>query len=286
MSIPPPKKKPSGGRPLTRRLLSKESSSQSPQASVTHFGTIIEDPTTSSTNLYATLSDAEANVPKPWTDSQMVQSPQLNDSPEDEFFGRRLLSDSPRSGSLTPAYTSSSTSSVNAPTTQTDTKRKRPALVLRPKASLDPSIASTSSSISPPISPSRARWNQLREHVRSASIKEFDSSSPRLAAARATSPVPSFTSFSQMGVPTSASAPLRPSTPKPRLGLFRFGQVVNEARNAADKSARDFANDVQRACWAVRSKDMRGLKVEKETTQVRCRCLLAFLTLTIWMAVL
>lgn len=266
MSIPPPKKKPSGGRPLARRIFSKDS--QSPPAQLP-FEPLNEQPTTT-TKLYTSFGDINSSYSRPWTDKAIVQSPQLKDSPEDELSGSYFSGSSqPSLASQVHSAASSSTSLLSRPQAQTETKRKRPVLELRPKDGLDPTSASSSTEPSPPISPSRARWNQLREHVRTASIKDFDVPSPRTAAARAVSPVPSFTSFSHGGIPTSA---LRSATPKPsRLGLFRFGQVVNEARSAADRSAKDFADDVRRACWAARSLDTKGVKMEREATQVRAR---------------
>ena len=252
MSIPPPTKKPSGGRPLARRLLSRDS--QSPQTSpVIPFYQVIDEGVAASTTKLLTEHDGYGSkVPKPWMGEEFVQSPQSKDGP-DVDNDAKLNSDASQSGFVTPTPASSTTSLITHSATQTETKRKKPTLELFSKGGLDPSSASTTSA-SPPISPSRARWNQLREHVRSASIKEFDIPSPRSSTVRSASPVPSFSSLSQLGA--AAPAAFRPSTPKPsRLGLFRFGQVVNEAKNAADRSARDFANDVQRACIAVRSKD-------------------------------
>jgi hypothetical protein len=72
----------------------------------------------------------------------------------------------------------------------------------------------------------------MREHVRSASIKELEHDMSRLiqahalqiATARSPSPVASFTSFLRLG---------DPATGRPRLNLFRFRQIDIEAKHVA-----------------------------------------------------
>lgn len=95
-------------------------------------------------------------------------------------------------------------------------------------------LASANDTTAPPPSPSRRRWDTIRHHVLPVSEGTETPSRP--------------SSPSESSIAGSA----RPSTPKG----YRFGQkrhvrqIVDEAR-AVDE-VRRFADELQRACWAVR----------------------------------
>lgn len=96
-----------------------------------------------------------------------------------------------------------------------------------------------------PLSPSRARWDNVRRHF-------IRSPSPSVAPSRA----PSLQS-----IPKPFASPLpgggRPGTPKssrfPRLGMR---QVVDTAREVAVDDVRKFALELERACIQLRSLDL------------------------------
>ncbi|KAG1862719.1 hypothetical protein DFJ58DRAFT_869677, partial [Suillus subalutaceus] len=86
---------------------------------------------------------------------------------------------------------------------------------------------------SPTRTPSKVRWEQLRQHV--------------LAAPRPASPPPS------AGTSQSSS---RPPTPKPsRFPRLGFRQVVEYAREAAVDESRRFAEELLQICWSFRVPD-------------------------------
>lgn len=108
-----------------------------------------------------------------------------------------------------------------------------------------------------PLSPSRHRWDTLRRHV----LPSQDSLSE-------TPPVPSTPSDTASIV--SSVGPSRPSTPKPsRFGVGRKGmrQVVEEAR-VADVS-RKVVEEIRNACWAIRFGPIAqtATRMERETSQ-------------------
>ncbi|CAL1699709.1 unnamed protein product [Somion occarium] len=96
-----------------------------------------------------------------------------------------------------------------------------------------------------PVSPSRRRWDTLRQHVipSSSSFSELSTHLPS---------TPSDTTSI-----ISSAAPSRPSTPKPsRFGVGKKGmrQVVEEAR--VDYESRKTLEEIRKACWTVRFGDM------------------------------
>ncbi|TFK72480.1 hypothetical protein BDN72DRAFT_957330 [Pluteus cervinus] len=100
----------------------------------------------------------------------------------------------------------------------------------------------------PPPSPSRIRWEQLRQQVL---VPAPPSQSPA-----------SFVASPQSFIPSGP--PTRSQTPKPsKLGRFGFRQVVEHVRDMSDDSRR-FASDIQRACWAARYPELHKSKSDKD----------------------
>lgn len=119
------------------------------------------------------------------------------------------------------------------------------------KSSLLSNVSSASdlATIDEPSSPSRRRWDDLRQHF----LPHLPSRAPDARS--------SFTP------PPALQAPPRPSTPKqfriPKLG---FKQAVEQAQEASvDRNAR-FADDVLRASRAVRSVESKAQRREREGT--------------------
>ena len=109
------------------------------------------------------------------------------------------------------------------------------------------SRASTPDSLSSTASPSRARWDKIRQHV-------------LLSAANAAqgSPQPQPT-------PLASSPPPRSTTPKPsRFPRLGFRQVVEQAKEDTDI----FTNEIRRACWMSRYPEYFKSKGERDVSTV------------------
>ena len=232
-----PTKRPSGGRPIVRRLFSKDSLSSPNLASAE----LVDSPLSVLQELSLTTED------KPWIGGGFVSSPTL---------GQRDVVTENSSGSTTPSsgVEGNTPSSLHAPIPKR--KKTKPSLEFV-------SLHSASTSPPPPFTPSKARWDQLRHHVL-PSVSSVTSKSSETTPPVA-SPPATFTSFSHLNLLN------RPSTPKTsRLARFAFRQVVNEARLVADDLTRRFSDDIQRACWAARFeetvKTKAGSKAEREGT--------------------
>lgn len=125
----------------------------------------------------------------------------------------------------------------------------------RNKQSRKPTPLNISRSTAPeetiPSSPSRARWEHLRQHVLPIPIRP------------ATPPVtqPHLTPPQQ----THSLPPPRSQTPKPsRLARLGFRQVVDQAREVAFDDTRKFAQELQRVCWSIRYVAPEKVKVDRE----------------------
>ncbi|EGO03702.1 hypothetical protein SERLA73DRAFT_101950 [Serpula lacrymans var. lacrymans S7.3] len=98
--------------------------------------------------------------------------------------------------------------------------------------------ASEKSGAPPSRTPSRVRWDRLRQHVVPSATSRPDS--PSSAASHTSS--------------TQTLPPSRPQTPKPsRLARLGFRQVVEHAREAAIDDSRKFSDEVFRICWTART---------------------------------
>ncbi|KAL5504188.1 hypothetical protein ACEPAH_8262 [Sanghuangporus vaninii] len=250
MSSRPPPKKPSGSRPNVRKLLSKDSFSS--LASFSKHGREASEPgildnsishRTSKPLTLPTLNENHGNkeTARPWMKEEVVSSPVSPKHERDPFKFDEYASS---------ANAQSVKRKVSKPTLPSESSSR---ILLTGQSTVsfatEPSRSSTSSP--PPVSPSRVRWDQLRQHVLPSS-------------SAAPSPDPSFTSFSQLSLATPV-----PTSPRPSRFAARFGfrQVVNEAREAADDITRRFAEDLQRACRSVRFGDSKPPKPEREATQ-------------------
>lgn len=250
----PPAKKPTGGRPNVGRLFSRGTLSPPLEPSSPPSLPYLREPETSQHsydhqkdvttsqgpyihNLSSRANEVEDVVEKPWLAREFVQSPAITRDHSEPYENS--------SGHSTPA----TAASVASPRISSFKN------ILIEDNRVTPS---ESKLVTPPLpSPSRARWEQLRQHVLPSVPKHSHSISS------VSSPAASFTSFSQLNLPGT-----RPSTPKlPRLARFGFRQVVVEAREAADDLTRKFSEDIQKACWDARFGDMRAPKPEREPTQ-------------------
>ncbi|KAI0066892.1 hypothetical protein BV25DRAFT_1820006 [Artomyces pyxidatus] len=158
-----------------------------------------------------------------WTGKQAVDSP----SPKDE---QRSFSPTPRSASP-----------------QLSGFRPRPMKKASLLSTLSTVTTDTSESMEPPPSPSKRRWDNLRQHVLPAGAAP-----PRMH---------------QPSASVSSATPPRPSTPKqfkiPRLG---FKQVVEQVQEVSVDQAKRFADDVLRGCWITRFGEQKVQKREREGT--------------------
>ena len=247
MSSRPPPKKPSGSRPNVRKLLSKDSLSS--LASFTKHGREASLPEVHDNSINRRAAkpltlpplNEDSNVQgvaRPWMKEELVSSPTSSRDERDPFDEYAAT-----------ANTQSVKLKFSKPTLPSESSSKAPPSGQSSRSSIsEPPRSSTSSP--PPVSPSRVRWEQLRQHV--------------LPSSGVPSPDPSFTAFSQLGLGTPIPASPRPSRFAARFG---FRQVVNEAREASDDITRRFSEDVQRACRAVRFGDSKPPKLEREATQ-------------------
>lgn len=93
-------------------------------------------------------------------------------------------------------------------------------------------------------SPSKARWEHLRQHVVPGVVSQPPSPPPQIQ--------------------QSTSLPPRSQIPKPsRLARLGFRQVVEHVRDITQDDSRRFAFDVHKACWAARHSEHQK-KGEKE----------------------
>ncbi|KAF8840555.1 hypothetical protein BDN67DRAFT_930122 [Paxillus ammoniavirescens] len=164
-----------------------------------------------------------------WTDDPIVESPQQT-----------------AAGDL--SFSPSLSGTLSGPPIHKRSFSPRFTHVFKASANSSGEQLSEQSDSAPTRTPSRARWEQLRQHV-------VPADAPRPA-----SPSSSVQNFD----PSS----LIPSTPKPsRLARLGFRHVVDHAREAAIDDSRMFADDILRLCWPSRIPDnARFGKHERENT--------------------
>jgi hypothetical protein len=150
-----------------------------------------------------------------WIDKKLVESPRLDE------------------------ISLSSLTSSNGPERRANIRRPTPMNLDTPIIHEDP----------PLISPSKARWEHLRQHVLPAPSRPI---TPSIA-----SPQPSL-------VTSITQPPSRTQTPKPSLFTRRFRHVVDQAREVDVDDTRTFADDLQNICWSIRS--VHKTKVDREPT--------------------
>ncbi|KAI0947727.1 hypothetical protein AcW1_009415 [Taiwanofungus camphoratus] len=237
-------KRPSGGRPLPRRLFSidslrREKSGSESDASSLASATGKRSPAPSYISITPKpVQTANEKEPDPlrnatatgteWTDKTIIQSPQGLD-------GQRF-----------PDREGEAKVKIHAP-------KPIPLDLSKTKGTLAGLVAEEDTT--QPLSPSRRRWNTVRAHVLPSLAS--GQSTPQLPAQRIESP--------GLGTPPSS----RPQTPKSyRFGQKKiFRQVVEQAREVAvDESRR--LEEILRACWAARFGEMSVRpKTEREASQ-------------------
>lgn len=130
--------------------------------------------------------------------------------------------------------------SEGSSTTSLGTEPKRKLEPVRPIALLASRSGSVDSTIATQ-SPTRARWENLRQHVLPSASRPM-SPPQRPPSAQST----------HQGIPP------RTTTPKPsRLARLGFKQVVEQAREAVDET-RKFGEEIKRACALARYPDSKG----------------------------
>lgn len=243
-------KKPSGGRPNVRKLLSKGSlgslssfvkpDSDNEQLSGPSSTVGSRKATGNQGSTVPSLGVINEKESSPWLSGEFASSPRL-DKGEGEIL---CLNDEKNGNGIRIVRTENPTST-----------HSNPEKIRTPTSAFHDSDASDSGS-QPPASPSSARWKSLRHHI--------------LPEAQITStPNPSVTSFPQFSSPASTpSSQTTPLTRPSRLATrFGFRQVVVETQHVADQTTRRFADEIQKACWEVRYTDSRSVKPEREATQ-------------------
>ncbi|KAG0706951.1 hypothetical protein DFH29DRAFT_96804 [Suillus ampliporus] len=253
--------RPIGSRPFQRRLLSSDSqkgfvvtsrsSSTKSQQPESLPNTVTEDIGSSQT-VHARVPSKAPTLPLMGVEKGNVSDSFIaqHGSESETWMGEPSV-ESPRSYTADEQRSPRSVAGgISSPSLQK--KSFSPALSHALKASSlsssthPPATERSDSGNAPTRTPSKARWEQLRQHV--------------LAAPRPASPTPSA---------RIVQSPSRPQTPKlsrfPRLG---FRQVVEHPRDAAlvDDSRR-FADELLQICWSIRVPDLsRQSKNERDGT--------------------
>ncbi|KAH7907950.1 hypothetical protein BJ138DRAFT_1128802 [Hygrophoropsis aurantiaca] len=239
-SLPP--RKPTGSRPLPKRLFSFDSDKTSIKSSRTVSDSrqveesISEDgrlhtriPSKASTLQLLMREDSNEDPftdPQRWTGGPLVDSPTTASDFDPIGPPPPISSPGIHKRSFSPKLISSLKSSTGAPSKSQTGER------------LD---------LGPTRTPSRVRWEQLRQHVVPVSP-------------RPSSPAPSV----QQSGPNGVLSPSRPQTPKPsRLARLGFRHVVEHAREAAIDDSRKFSDDIFRVCWSARAPDSSFSRVPK-----------------------
>lgn len=242
----PPSKKPTGARPNVRKLLSKDSLPS--LASITKHS---REPSQTDKSNESFKSRFRAGLPplgeikrsesepQTWVNEELVTSPtpvKEENNPFDDQLGKTVRL------------------SVSKPTLNSDSSSSLPFSKESKEGSTPTEHDFLALPTPPPHSPSRDRWNQIRQHILQPSSE-------------GASPNPSFTSFSQLNLSTPSQVGSAPTKTQPSRFAARLGfrHVVVEAREANDLT-RQFSEDIHRACWTVRFGDSRH-KPEREGTQ-------------------
>lgn len=114
-------------------------------------------------------------------------------------------------------------------------------------------------------SPSRARWEHLRQHVLPIPIRPATPPQPPPPPPGAVQTLP----------------PPRAPTPKPsRLARLGFRQVVEHAREVAFDDTRRFSLELERICWNIRFAEPQKVKVDREPMTIGSSLYLPFASST------
>ena len=266
------KKRPSGGQPFAKRLFSLDLNKSSKRAE--SQATLAAAEKSSLDESQPGSSDVPHNsrprVPglskrldfsfmeKPRASIDEGQDP-FSDSPSSATsrggiggWGGGRMMDSPDSASAEDRSFSPQSSTTNLPGRVTVEKsstassgwrrpRKKPSM-------LSARSEAYSESNEEPSSPSKLRWDHVRQHVL-----------PTNAALRPPPPIASSSIF---------TPPSRPGTPTKqfRIGKLGFKQVVEHIQEVSGDQSERFAKDVWDACWMARFGEQRAQKPEREVT--------------------
>lgn len=233
--------RPTGSRLLQKRihssdlqkgfLVTSRSSSKSQQPDSLLPDTVTEDvgssqharvPSRTSTLRLTGIASEKGNTSNSFSDQQGLESktwmgePQVESPLSYTVEEQRSARSPPFKKKFSPAFSHAFKASSSSSNTQ-------------------PHVAERSDSGNAPTrTPSKVRWEQLRQHV--------------LAAPRSASPTPS-AQISQ--------SPSRPQTPKPsRFPRLGFRHVVEHVREAAVDESRRFAEELLQICWSFRVPDL------------------------------
>ncbi len=200
-SKPQHAKRPSGARPLVRRLFSKDE--------VTSVGAKLGEETETNSSGSSTLPQiAELSEDQSWLGKGVIMSPVLSGE------------SSPRESNSSVSSPESSSPPVRAPLANVAVEAR--------ENDMKHAISSPNSSPDPTIGP-RLRWQQVRQHMLSGSQASTIS--------RPSSPASSFTSFSQLGLPRTPTP--KPSR-FPRLGFRHIVDNAREvADDVSSKFSED-----------------------------------------------
>ncbi|KAF8068970.1 hypothetical protein FPV67DRAFT_1414491 [Lyophyllum atratum] len=205
---------PGDGKKNPRRLLSFDTLTSRTSSSASERSRIRPSPSKPPT-LSQIIDDEKANIAEAsespqehWTGIDLVESPRATDDGSGFF----------RASSPAP-------------------ERKRKPAPLKFTQPTTPDIPSVSS-------PSRARWEHLRQHVLPIPIRQA-------------TPPP------QAPAGPAQTLPARSQTPKPsRLARLGFRQVVDHALAREVDDTRKFAQELEKVCWSIRFVEPHRLKVD------------------------
>ena len=225
-SLPPVRQPPSASQDWTGRPAVTSPESDGDMFSSSEVTSIFSEKTASSSKQRSRRPQALTSQPRSpsptRTDITAVRSPPAE---EDAFFVR---------SGMTNAASEKSKSSPKP-------RSWKPLIPVSQSRPASPTRSETSAAAAPP-SPSRARWEHVRQHVLPTA--------PRSS----TVPEPSVTTITRPSTPQQAVLAPRSQAPKPsRLARLGFRQVVEHVRDvvAVDEN-RKFANEVLKVCWQAR----------------------------------
>lgn len=228
----PPPKRPVGARTRPTRLFSLDSDGRS-KRSPTDSASVLDDVQGSSQGRLRTSSGSAQHANQEpftkdrvrWTDGPMAESPQQSRADD---LGSLDAS------TATPHVAKRSFSSRLAQE------------VCKPSLSSSGDQPSDHTDSAPIHTPSKVRWERLRQHVVQSTIPLPASPTPSSQSLNPSSPVPSTPKASRFA----------------RLGLR---QVVDHVREAAVDDFRMLADDILKICWSSRLPDAR-VGTERETS--------------------
>ncbi|KAH7923448.1 hypothetical protein BV22DRAFT_1015390 [Leucogyrophana mollusca] len=241
-----PSRRPTGSRPLQKRLFSFDSDKSSIKSARAPSGGSTQEPINEEAQQHVRIPSKASTLQllmqsdskedpftdgRKWTEEPLVESPIPLSAGESDQVALPPPASSPgiQKGSFSPKLISSLKSSTGHKSHKSQTGERSDSVPTR--------------------TPSKVRWEQLRQHVVPA------------VAPRPSSPSPSV-------IQTSVSSPARPQTPKPsRLARLGFRHVVEHVREAAIDDSRRFSDDIFRVCWSARAPEApRVPRHEREAT--------------------